>query len=379
MLRAWLFSVLAGMVLNGSIQAQGNPVNAGADLPASVRLFASGQDGYRRYRIPALVTTAQGTLLAFCEGRKGGGGLTGDIDIVLKRSADGGKTWSALQVVSEGGGHTLGNPCPVVDRRDGAIWLALTRSHGQDTEDAIVAGKSREPTRVFVTVSKDDGKTWAPLREISATARKANWTWYGTGPGIGVQLQGGRLVIPCYHAEAETKIYRSHMIYSDDQGKTWQLGAAVGEHCTESQVAERADGILVLSARTIKGKEERTTALSKDGGKSWSPTAREPALYDPSCQASLLRLTDAEGKGKPRWLYTHPAGPSRQDLTIRVSNDEGRTWPIRKLLRKGNSQYSCLAPLPDRNVGCLYDCWVDGNYQVYFTRFALDWVTGERE
>src|SRR5262249_53934874 len=158
----------------------------------------------------------KGTVLAFCEGRKDGKGLTGHIDIVLKRSTDSGKSWQPLEVVADGGGHTLGNPCPILDTTDGTLWLALTPSHGQDTEEEMVAGTSRETTRVLVTSSRDDGKTWTPLRDITAAAKKASWTWYGTGPGIGIQLKNGRLVIPCYHAEAETKTYRSHTVYSDD-------------------------------------------------------------------------------------------------------------------------------------------------------------------
>ena len=340
----------------------------GEELPASVRLFDSGNAGYPRYRIPALITTQKGTLLAFCEGRKGGGGLKGDIDIVLKRSSDSGKTWSTLEVALEGKGHTLGNPCPVVDGKDGTIWLAFTRSHGQDTEEQIVAGTSKEATRVLVTFSKDDGKTWAPPRDLSDSCRKADWTWYGTGPGVGIQLKNGRLLVPCYHAEASTKIYRSHTIYTDDHGKTWQLGASVGEHCTECAALERANGDVVLVARTIQGKQEKTVALSNEGGKTWNDVKTDANLYDPSCQASLLRL---DGK-KSRWLLCHPAGPGRRDLTLRWSDDEGKTWPGAILLRKGDSQYSSLARLPDGSIGCLYDCWVDGNYQVYFTRFRLD-------
>lgn len=351
------------------------PALAQPATPRAVRLFDSGTDGYPRYRIPALLTTQRGTVLAFCEGRKDGRGLTGNIDIVLKRSTDSGQTWGKLELVADEGDHTLGNPCPVVDESDGTIWLALTRSHGQDTEADIVAGKSRETTRVLLTFSKDDGKTWAPLRDLSATCRKPHFTWYGTGPGIGVQLKSGRLVIPCYHAEAKTGIYRSHMIYSDDHGQTWQLGAVVGTMCSECQVAERTEGTLVLSARTIKGAMQRTTALSKDGGQTWSAPEFDAALYDPSCQASLVRLP-AE-KGKSRWLYCHPAGPmGRRNLTVRLSRDEGRTWPIEKLLRAGDSQYSCLALMPDGTVGCLYESWVDGNYRVFFTRFTLGWLLG---
>jgi len=349
------------------------------DVPASHLLFDSGKEGYKRYRIPALLTTPGGTVLAFCEGRKGGGGLTGDIDIVVKRSEDSGKTWSPLQVVADDGPHTLGNPCPVVDQKAGTIWLALTRSHGGDTEEQITAGTSRETTRVWITFSKDDGKTWAPPRDISTSARKSTWTWYGTGPGVGIQLKSGRLVIPSYHAEAGTRTYRSHMIYSDDHGKTWKLGADVGEMVSECQVAERSDGSLVLSTRTMKGKERRTIALSKDGGQTWSATSQDDSLYDPACQAMLFRLTEAGPKRTSRWLYSHPAGPKRRDLTVRLSYDEGRTWPIAKLLRAADSQYSCLALLPDQCIGCLYDCWVDGNYRLFFTRFSLDWLSDGKD
>jgi len=337
---------------------------------ATTLLFDSGREGYRRYRIPALLTTRQGAVLAFCEGRKAGGGLLGDIDIVMKRSDDSGKTWSPLVVIADDGPHTLGNPCPVVDQQDGTIWLGLTRSHGEDTEEAIVAGKSRETTRVLVTFSKDDGKTWAPLRDISTAARKPNWTWYGTGPGVGIQLAKGRLLIPCYHAEAGTQIYRSHMIWSDDRGQSWKYGDAIGEMCSECQVAERKDGSLLLSARTMTGKGQRTTALSKDGGATWSAATLDANLYDPGCQASLFR---SGGTGESLWLYSHPAGPNgRRELTVRQSSDEGRTWSNGQRLRGGDSQYSCLALLPDRSVGCLYDCWVDGNYRLFFVRFQQE-------
>lgn len=374
MLRSILRSLLLPLLLLA------NARHAVTAEPASVLLFDSGQEGYRRYRIPALLAAPGGTLLAFCEGRKDGGGLTGDIDIVLKRSTDSGKTWQSLQVVADDEKHTLGNPCPVLDRKTGTIWLALTRSHGQDTEAEITDGTSRETTRVLLTFSRDDGKTWAPLKDITASVKQPSWTWYGTGPGIGVQLQSGRLVIPCYHAEAETKIYRSHMIYSEDEGQTWKRGAPVGEHCSECQVAERQDGSLSLSARTQKGEPQRTTAMSKDGGATWSKTQRDANLYDPACQAALYRLTAAGKKSKVRWLYTHPAGPNgRRNLTVRLSYDEGLTWPVARLLRSGDSQYSCLALLPDGAIGCLYDAWVDKNYRLFFTRFDLDWLTDDQD
>ncbi len=332
-------------------------------------LFDSGRDGYGRYRIPALVVTPTGSLLAICEGRKDGGGLTGNIDIVLRRSRDGGKSWSPLEVVADDGKNTLGNPCAVVDHSTKTVWLAFTRSLGNDTEPQIVAGTSREQTQVWITKTQNDGKEWTKPVNISSTARQPNWTWYGTGPGVGVQLKNGRLVIPSYHAEEKTGVYRSHMVYSDDHGKTWKHGAAVGEQCGECHVIERQNGELVLNARTNQGRERRTTAVSRDGGISWSKSAFDESLYDPHCQACVIRLPSGANQ-TPRWLFTHPAGPGRRDLTVRQSLDEGQSWPLSKRLRKGDSQYSCLAKLPSGSIGCLYDCWVNGNYRLFFVRFS---------
>lgn len=344
-------------------------VAAAADELQHQLLFDSGREGYKRYRIPSLVVTPAGTLLAICEGRKDGGGLLGNIDIVVRRSVDNGKTFSPLQVVADDDDNTLGNPCAVVDAQTKTIWLALTRSLGSDTEEQIVAGTSRERTRVLITKSVDDGATWSRPIDISSTARDTKWTWYGTGPGTGIQLQNGRLVIPAYHAEEKTGIYRSHMVYSDDQGATWQRGAPVGEHCGECHVVQRQNGELVLNARTNQGRERRTTSTSTDGGATWSKAVFDEALYDPHCEACVIRLP-SQTDMQPKWLFSHPAGPGRRDLTVRLSRDEGQTWPIAHKIRSGDSQYSSLARLPDASIGCLYDCWVDGNYRLFFVKFA---------
>lgn len=341
-------------------------------------LFDSGRDGYPRYRIPSLVVAPAGTVLAICEGRKDGRGLTGNIDLVLRRSTDSGRTWSPLQLVADDDDNTLGNPCAVVDHSTKTVWLAFTRSLGKDLEEEIVAGTSRERTRVLITKSVDDGATWTTPIDISATARLPTWTWYGTGPGVGIQLKTGRLVIPSYHADEQTGIYRSHMVYSDDHGETWKHGAAVGEKCGECHVVEKQNGDVVLNSRTNEGRELRTTALSHDGGVSWSSATFDAALFDPHCQACLFRLPSSANPG-PQWLFTHPAGPGRRDLTVRLSRDEGGTWPVAKLLRKGDSQYSCLAQLPDGTVGCHYDCWVDGNYRLFFIRFDESWLTAAKD
>lgn len=356
-----------------------SPVAIGTEpTPPSQHLFDSGKEGYKRYRIPSLIVTPRGTTLAICEGRKDGRGLTGNIDLVLKRSIDSGKTWGPIEVIADDGDNTLGNPCPVIDSRTGTIWLPFTRSLGSDVEDQIVAGTSRETTRVFITSSTDDGRTWAKPREITATASRPDWTWYGTGPGVGIQLKSGRLFIPSYHAEKATKKYHSHSLYSDDGGKTWKLGATVDANTSEPQAAERRDGALVLSARTSLGpgkglpleKPQRTIVLSQDGGETWKPAAFDASLHDPSCQASLYPWPNPSENGTT-WLYSHPAGPGRRNLTLRTSQDEGRTWSTGPLLREGDAQYSSLARLPDGEVGCLFESWVNNNYHMFFTRFPL--------
>lgn len=352
------------------------PIDA-AD-PAPVRLFESGRDGYPRYRIPVLVVTPNGTILAICEGRKGGRGLTGDIDLVARGSMDGGKTWSPLRVIADDEGHTLGNPCAVVDKSTRTVWLAFTRSKGSDTEEGIVAGTSDERTRVLVTSSTDDGATWSKPVDVTTTTKRPDWTWYGTGPGSGIQMKSGRLVVPSYHAQEKTGVYRSHMVFSDDHGRTWRHGDPVGDHCSECHVVERRDGQLELNSRTTEGPERRTVSRSADGGATWSRATKDESLYDPHCEACLIALPDAADKS-PQWLFTHPAGPGRRNLTARLSRDEGRTWPIARRLREGDSQYTSLAVLPDGSVGCFYDYWENGNYQLSFVRFETSWLTDPRE
>jgi sialidase-1 len=179
------------------------------------QLWISGKDGYDTYRIPALIVTNKGTVLAFCEGRKSGRGDSGDIDLLFKRSADNGQTWSDQEIIWDDNGNTCGNPSPVLDRRTGIIWLLMTWNHGDDCEPEIIEGTSRDTRRVFISHSDNDGISWSVPHEITADVRKDSWTCYATGPGAGIQLtkgaHAGRLMIPCDHIEAETKHYYSYV------------------------------------------------------------------------------------------------------------------------------------------------------------------------
>src|SRR5579884_1765630 len=233
--------------------------------PEQAPVFVSGRDGYHSFRIPALLLIRHGTLLAFCEGRKGSSSDAGNIDVLLKRSFDGGKTWGKTQIVWDDGPNTCGNPCPVLDARTGIVWLLLTHNLGNDTEDRIVGGTSKGTRTVWVTKSHDDGATWDKPIEITSQVKRANWTWYATGPGIGIQLKSGRLVVPCDNCVAGSKIQQAHVILSDDGGRSWHLGGVVGPQCNEAQVVELSDGRLMLNIRSYRGHHCRLIAFSKDG------------------------------------------------------------------------------------------------------------------
>lgn len=332
-----------------------------AEEPTLLDVFESGKDGYHTYRIPALVVTEKGTLLAFCEGRKTSRADHGDVDLMLRRSEDNGKTWQRMQLVHEEGDTakiTIGNPCPVVDRTTGTIWLPFNR----DNDD------------VFVTFSNDDGLTWAEPRKITSEVKPSDWNWYATGPGNGIQIRAGkykgRLVIPCDHRvksrDGWEKAGRSHVIYSDDHGKTWKLGGVTDWSMNECAVVELSDGRLMLNMRNYRGNNRRGVAISNDGGESWSEVRDDPALIEPVCQASLIRLPKGE------LVFSNPASKKRERLTVRFSTDQGQTWPTSRLLYEGSAAYSSLAALPDGKIGILFER--DSYKTITFTTFDHAWL-----
>jgi sialidase-1 len=345
------------------------------DAPTQVPIFVSGKDGYHTYRIPALIVSKKGTLLAFCEGRKAGRGDAGDIDLLLKRSFDGGKTWAKTQLVWDDGKNTCGNPCPVVDAKTGTIWLLMTHNLGTDTQRMIEAGTSKGTRTVWVTKSDDDGATWAKPVDITKSAKKANWTWYATGPGVGIQLKSGRLVIPCDNRVAGAKTLQSHVLYSDDSGKTWKVGGVVGPACNECQVAELSDGSVLLNMRSYLGHNVRQVAVSKDGGLTFAKPTEDTALIEPVCQASLIAYP---GK-RAGLLFANPASKKREKMTVRLGDAMGKKWTHARELDAGPSAYVCLAALPDGGIGCLYERGKKNPYEeITFARFSLGWVMGGR-
>ncbi len=374
-----LLAILGVIAASAACLAEEKPVTPqpAASALDQREVFVAGQDGYNTYRIPSVLVTAKGTILAFCEGRKTGRGDSGNIDVVLKRSLDGGTTWLPMQTVADDEANTFGNPCPVQDRDTGAIWLPLTHNLGTDSEDAIRKRTAKGTRTVWITKSTDDGATWAKPVEITATTKRDDWTWYATGPGCGIQLRSGRMVIPCDHNVAETNKRRSHAIYSDDHGATWKLGGTIAENVNECQVVELADGSLLMNMRSYSGRNLRAVSTSRDGSLTWTPAADDPALVEPVCQAALIRMADPRDPGRGILVFSNPASKQRDHMTVRITMDEGKSWPVSGLLHAGPAAYSALAALPDGRIICLYERGEKSAYEkITLARFSLQWLTG---
>jgi sialidase-1 len=346
-------------------------------------LWHGGADGFHTYRIPSLVVTPSGSLLAFCEGRRTSMADTGEIELVARRSTDGGRSWGSQVVVWADPGNTCGNPCAVVDGDTGIVWLLLTWNLGSDDERAIAAGASRDTRHVFATRSDDDGVSWSMPREVTHDVKRPDWTWYATGPGAGIQLRHGarpgRLVIPCDHIEAGTRRHFSHVIVSDDHGGHWRCGGRTPrDRVNECEVVELSRGELLLNMRNRDSTlRVRQVSVSTDAGETWGPPRSDPTLVEPACQASI-RL--ASRQANDVLVFSNPASTERREkMTVRASLDGGRTWPWRRTLHAGPSAYSCLAALPDGEMAILYEAGTSSPYEgLVFTRFALEWVAGTR-
>ncbi|WP_405653749.1 exo-alpha-sialidase [Streptomyces sp. RK9] len=349
--------------------------------------FRAGREGYASFRIPAVVVTQTGTVLAFCEGRVGSQEDFGNIDVVLKRSVDGGRTWGPLQVVGAHGTDLAGNPAPVV-LDTGRILLVHIRNAAAATENAIRRGQvsAADGRRVWVRHSDDDGLTWSTPREITKQTKKASWRWYATTPGHAIQLTGGRVVVPANHSlpptgtdnGTEGKYNGGHCLLSDDRGQNWRIGYVDDNtngyiNVNETTAAELPDGRVYFNTRNDSpAPGTRADAHSHDGGQSLvKPFRPQSCLTGPVVEASVLQLRDPD-----LLLYSGPADPGfRARMSIRKSHDGGTTWHPAHTVDGLPAGYSDLARLDDDTVGLLYET---GDFSAYetitFRRVPLHWL-----
>ena len=355
----FLFTSMFTQACQKDDETQGNPtpVPPEEEVPSSEfnYIYNQGTDGFELYRIPAIVKSKSNTLLAFAEARKArSNGDSGDIDLVVKRSSDNGKTWSKQITIWNDGQNTCGNPVPIVDDRR-RIHLLMTWNFQTDKWGAITNGTGEDSRRPYYTYSDDDGITWAQPVEITSSVKKEKWDWYATGPCHGIQIQKGihkgRLVAPNYFTTRESgKVTSySHIIYSDDYGKTWKPGeptpvGGVGE-CS---VAEIGEGTLMLNMRADEG-FYRKSCTSIDGGLTWSSPQISIDQIDCKCQGSILSI------GGAVFLSNAASATERINMTIKKSTDNGKNWKGQYTVYEGNSGYSDIVELSDSQIAIIYE------------------------
>ncbi|MES2694573.1 MAG: sialidase family protein [Verrucomicrobiota bacterium] len=385
-----LISSLRGLALLVACHA----FAAGATAAVTqIDLFKSGTGGYHTYRIPALTMTKAGTLLAFAEGRKDGAGDVGDVDMLLRRSLDGGVTWQPVQVLWDDGRNACSNPIVIVERTTGEIILIVTHNIGaQKDQMTLMAGRGEGHGTVWVMKSRDDGVSWSAPAEITSQVKLPDMGFYAVGPGVGIQLQSGRIVMPSFYrpfspptaTKREIQFSsRSHVVYSDDRGASWKVGGIAVPGTNECQAVELSDGRVMLNMRNFHRVSQRAVSLSDDGGLSWSPIRHDPGLIEPTCQASIIAWKN--GAGKNLLLFSNPASVKRENMTVRLSDDEGASWSHANVLHAGIAAYSCLVALGDSKFACLYERSTapgakEGYDLLTFATFDLEWIkSGKRK
>ncbi len=360
-------------------------------------IFTNGTDGYGCFRIPAVIKASNGDLLAFAEGRVSGCNDFGDVDIVLKRSEDNGKSWSSLEVVADNGSLQSGNPAPVEDLLDpryksGRIFLVYNNGIASEHETRLGDGLRT----VLYTTSTNYGKTWSDPIDITLSVHKPlrpdinnaynfkeDWRSYANTPGHAIQLKKGkykgRLLIPANHSEGEPisgfNDYRAHAFYSDDHGATWQLSSNVDVPSSNESIAvELPDGGIMQNIRQQNGEtRQRLVAKSNDGGATWSEIYFDSTLISPVCQASMI--SHQLSTGQEVILFSNPESKNkRENLTIKMSFDNGQSWPVKRVARTGESAYSDLVIQEDDRIGILYE---HGNNEgIHYASLNMAWLTG---
>jgi len=351
-------------------------------------VFRSGEAGYHTYRIPAIVETADGALLAFAEARKESRGDpgSGDIDLVVKRSQDRGATWSAVVVVDDPGEKwAASNPTPVLDRSNGRVWIAFNR--WRPGKGTFESRPGTDDNQTWLRFSDDNGRSWSEARDITREARDFDhWGAMFLGPGGAIQTKSGRLLLPaarcpevCNVMAAATgwrgslHLMQAYAIYSDNHGATWKRGELLPALTDENQLVELADGTVMMDARQGDG-DRRWVAISQDGGLHWQKPLPGQLVSPVATSIERYSLKSA-GADRDRLLWTGILGPGRKHLVVRVSYDEGQTWMNERTIYGGLAAYSDLLVLQDGTVGVLWERGVTALSQyITFSRFNREFL-----
>ncbi|NRB53623.1 MAG: exo-alpha-sialidase [Saprospiraceae bacterium] len=363
----------------------GTRVHTGRPQFKEMNLFKAGMEGYHSFRVPAIVSTRRGTLLAFCEGRKNSGEDYGDIDVVYKRSTNNGTSWSPLKVLFSVKGGTCGSPTAVADMINGRICVIMSYNDRKYAERSMPpeyeAVDEWGERRVFLNWSDDDGLSWDNLQDLTKELLPRNYTWDAIGPGAGIQLRhgpkAGRLIIPAL----------GRNLFSDNHGLTWQQ-QQIRSGTSEGTIMQLCNGDLLRNDRgdagAFKARRRRQISISSNNGNSWSSWRSSNDLLDPLCQASLLRYNDSYPQ---RLLFLNPATtlpglPNRKKMSVKISYDDGITWPVERILDPNNGGYSSMAKTENGHIASLQEARENNNtaYTIKFRRFNLPWIlNGEPE
>lgn len=377
MFRAFFIGCLCAVSLATSAAAE--------PLLDKTDLFQAGQSGYETFRVPGVVVTGQGSILTYCEARRGSRSDWSDIEILLCRSVNGGRTWSPPVRIADAGKETCNNAVAIVDRDTGRIHFLYCINYA----------------RCYYLFSDDDGVTFSPPRDVTAAFEpfRKNYDWHvlATGPGHGIQLRNGRLLVPVWLSTAmrEHRPSAVSTIYSDDHGETWRAGELVCQHPeplvnpSETVAVQLSDDRVLLNIRNENTVYRRALSSSADGATGWTPIRFHDGLYEPICMAGIVQFPASLAGDNRTFLFANPDSRDnpglhgkhkfrhRENVTVRLSRDDCETWPVARVLEPGISGYTDLAVGPDGTIYCVYERGGADGFafqRLTVARFNREWI-----